>query len=123
MNHSKIKVLLADQQPLFAEKIASLLMWEPDMEVVGIALNTMDCFRIIEKVPSSVVLIDSNLTSLYSMEIMGQLDKEYPDTKFILLIGKNPERYIRTTIIKNVAGFLSRDCTKEEVIKAIRSVA
>lgn len=123
MNHPKIKVLLADQQPLFAEKMASLLLREADMEVVGIASNTMDCFRKIETAPSAVVLLDSDLTSLYSVEIMGEIDQEYPDTKFILLIGKNPERYIEKSIIKNVAGFLSRDCSIEEVIKAIRCVA
>jgi Response regulator containing a CheY-like receiver domain and an HTH DNA-binding domain len=116
----KIKVLIADGQTLFAERMASLLLQESDIEVVGIALNTADCLKIAKKAYPDVVLLDINLSDVCSVDIMDGINKEFPDTKIIILTGQSPEEFIEVSFVQGLAGFLLKDCTKNEIVTAIR---
>jgi DNA-binding NarL/FixJ family response regulator len=42
MNQNKKKVVIVDDHTLFRERLAQLIINEPDMEVAGAAENTMD---------------------------------------------------------------------------------
>jgi DNA-binding NarL/FixJ family response regulator len=116
----KIKVLIADGQTLFAERMALLLFQESDIEVVGIALNTADCLEIVKKAYPDVVLLDINLSDVCSVDIMDWINKEFPDTKIIILTGQSPEEFIEVSFVQGLAGFLLKGCTKNEIVTAIR---
>ncbi|NBJ16536.1 MAG: response regulator transcription factor [Dehalobacter sp. 4CP] len=120
MKRSKIEVLIADRQTLFAEGMASLLLQESDIEFVGIALNTADCLEIVKKAYPDVVLLDINLSDVCSVDIMDWINKEFPDTKIIILTGQSPEEFIEVSFVQGLAGFLLKDCTKNEIVTAIR---
>ncbi len=120
MERLKIKVLIADGQTLFYERMASILLQESDIEVVGIALNTADCIEIVKKAYPDVVLLDLNLSDGCSADIMNWINKEFPDKKVIILTGQSPEEFIEVSFIQGFAGFLLYDCTKNEMVTAIR---
>lgn len=120
VNRSRIKVLIVDGHTLFAEGMEALLLQESDIKVVGIALNTADCLELVEKTHPDVVLLDINLPDVCSADRIGWIKKEFPDIKIIMLTGQRPEGYVETSLAQEVSGFLLKDCTKNEIITAIR---
>ena len=51
MNENKKKVVIVDDHPLFRERLAQLINYEPDMEVSGEAESTKDAVQLIHTSP------------------------------------------------------------------------
>ena len=123
MNNPIIKVLVVDDHTLFAEGTASLLSSEPDITVVGIAPNAADCLRLVKSACPHTVLLDINLPDSCGVDIIGKIKKEIPDTAVIMLTGQSPQGYVNSSLAKGALGFLLKDCSKDEMVMAIRKAA
>lgn len=123
MNDSKIKVLVVDDHTLFAEGTASLLSSEPDIAVAGIAASAEECLQLVRSILPHTVLLDINLPDSCGVNIIGKIKRETPDTGIIMLTGQSPEGYINASLNQGASGFLLKDCSKGEMVAAIRKAA
>jgi DNA-binding NarL/FixJ family response regulator len=120
VNHSRIKVLIVDEHMLSAEGMESLLLQESGIKVIGIALNTADCLELVKKAHPDVILLNINLLEICNVNIIDLIKNKFPETKIIMIAGQSHEGYVETFLVKGVAGCLLKDCTKKEVVTAIR---
>lgn len=118
----KIKVLIAEGQTLFSKRMASILLQESDIEIVGNAQNTADCLKIAKEAYPDVVLLDINLLDDCSIDIMDWINKKIPYTKIIILTRQSPEEFPEVSFVQGLAGFLLKDSYENEIVKAIRKV-
>jgi len=58
MNQNKKKVVIVDDHPLFRERLAQLINYEPDMEVTGEAENTKDAIQLIRNTSPDLATVD-----------------------------------------------------------------
>src|ERR1035438_3802908 len=82
---AKIRVLLTDDHTLFRQGIRTLLMAEPDIEVVGEAANAFDAVAVARQMHPDIVLMDIGMNGMSSFEATRQIRKERLETRVIFL--------------------------------------
>src|SRR5580658_9342720 len=117
----KIRVLVADDQNLFREMMIVSLGAEPDIDVVGAAVSGAETLAMVRSLKPDVVLMDIILPDVDGITVTGQIKKESPDVKVVLLTGYHQERYIFEALQMGASGYLSKDSTAQSVKEAVRT--
>ena len=73
MYHNKIKVLVVDDSSLFRQTIIQHLSSQPNIEVVGYAINAFDAKKKIPALKPDVVTLDVEMPGLNGIEFLKQL--------------------------------------------------
>jgi DNA-binding NarL/FixJ family response regulator len=119
----KIKVLLADDQPLFREGLRVLLSAQPDLEVSGEASNGQEAVRLAASLRPAVVLMDVRMPVLDGVAATRRLHTEQPDCRVIMLTTFDDGEYVFEGLRAGAIGYLLKDATSEKLVEAIRAAA
>ncbi|MFA5328891.1 MAG: response regulator transcription factor [Prolixibacteraceae bacterium] len=117
-----IKVILADDHQLFREGLANLLADFPEIEVIAQAVNGKDAIDKAKQLNPDVVIMDINMPDLDGVEATAQLLKEKPGIKVIGLSMHVDKPYIKGMLEAGSSGYLFKNCSYDELIKAIQTV-
>lgn len=115
-----ISVALIDDNRLVREGVAALLNQFSDLQVV--AWESSDA-ALQSGVASQVLLLDLGLRSGDSLRVAQRVKKEFPDSKVIVLDLLPAHEDIIEFVNAGVSGFIMKDATLDDLVKAIRSVA
>ena len=85
-----IRVLLADERPLFANAVQTLLGAHPRFELVGVAHDGEAAVELATELAPDVVLIDADLPDLDGLEVTRRIS-EGSAPRMVILTGANPE--------------------------------
>lgn len=118
-----IKILIVDNYKLFAEGVVSLLSSEPDLVVTGIATSAEECLRLAKSVSPDTVLLDIAVPDSCEVDIVSEIKQINPGIGIVILTGPDPLGYIDASLARGASGFLLKDCTKEEMVTAVRRAA
>ena len=118
-----IKVLVVDDHKLFALGVLALLSSEPDIVVTDVVSNAEECLRMAEIVSPHTVLLDINLPDSCGVDMISKIKQIDPDIGIVMLTGLSPLGHIDASLAQGASGFLLKDCTKEEMVTAIRKAA
>lgn len=121
----KIKIILADDEPLFRNGIAFLLQREKDMHVLFEASNGMELLTYLtEGGPQpEIIIMDLKMPYLNGVEATKMIAEEYPHIKIIALTSYNTKAFIANMINTGAASYLVKNTTPAELVKTIREVA
>ncbi len=117
----KIRVLVADDQNLFREMMMVSLGQETDIEVVGASVSGEETLGMVRNLKPDVVLMDIILPDVDGITVTGQIKKDFPQVKVVLLTGYHQERYIFEALQMGASGYLSKDSTAQSVKDAVRT--
>lgn len=115
-----ISVALIDDNRLVREGISALLNQQPDLEVVagGSCRDT----SLLRNGNPRVVLLDLGLRDGDSLRVAEMVRKEFPHAKVIVMDLLPAPEDIAEFVNAGVSGFLTKDATLEELVRAIRTV-
>ncbi|MEV4545763.1 response regulator transcription factor [Micromonospora echinaurantiaca] len=119
-----IRVLIADDQMLVRQGFTVLLNAEPDIEVVGQAVDGRDAVAKVAELAPDVVLMDIRMPVLDGIEATRQLTGP-ADTavKVLVLTTFDLDEYVYEALRAGAAGFLLKDASAAELAHAVRVVA
>jgi len=117
-----IKVILADDHQLFREGLANLLAESKEIEVIAQAVNGKDAIYKAKQLHPDVVIMDINMPEMDGVEATAQLLKEVPEMKIIGLSIHANKQYIKGMLEAGSSGYLFKNCSYDELIKAIQTV-
>ena len=117
-----IRIVIADDHTIVRQGLAKLLEEEADIEVVGEAENGRDAIKYVEKLEPHVVIMDITMPLLNGIEATRQIKKNFPDIKVIILSMHSHDRYISELLSIGASGYLLKDSTGSDIIRAVRSV-
>jgi DNA-binding NarL/FixJ family response regulator len=119
-----ISLALVDDQVLFRQGIASLINSEAGFSLVMEADNGEDFLFNLTKMEllPDIVLMDMEMPGMDGMQLNEELHKRYPSIKVIVLSVHDSERLMARMIQAGASGYLFKNCNKEELLNAIRSV-
>lgn len=117
-----IKVILADDHQLFREGLANLLADSTEIEVIALAVNGKDAVDKAKQLHPDVLLMDINMPEMDGVEATSQLLKEMPGIKIIGLSIHANKQYIKGMLEVGSSGYLFKNCSFDELIKAIQTV-
>jgi DNA-binding NarL/FixJ family response regulator len=118
-----IRVLLADDQPLLRMGFTMVLDAQPDMEPVGEAGDGAEAVRLARRLHPDVVLMDVRMPGLDGIEATGQIVRDCPRTRVLILTTFDLDEYAFAGLKAGASGFLLKNALPAELLAAIRSIA
>jgi DNA-binding NarL/FixJ family response regulator len=119
----KIKVILADDHQIVRQGMRALLNAQPDIEVIGEAIDGYELVDLVGKLSPQVVITDIAMPNLNGIEAAAQIRKRHPGTQVIILSMYSAPPYIIRALRSGALGYLLKDDDFKDVIKAIHLVA
>jgi two-component system, NarL family, nitrate/nitrite response regulator NarL len=120
---NKIRVLIADDHPLFAETLTALLATEPRIEVVGTAGDGKEAVRLWRKLEPDVILMDISMPVMDGFEATRRIRKEHDDACVLMLTGSNSRTDVDRARKAGAAAYVTKDRIAAELIEAIVEIA
>jgi len=120
---NRINLLIADDHTMFLQGIISLLEQEPNITVVDKAVNGIEALEIIKRGTVDFIILDISMPEMDGIELSKILKKQHPDVK-ILIVSTHSNVMIVSRLIRiGVNGYLLKNAAKEELLKAINTIA
>jgi DNA-binding NarL/FixJ family response regulator len=116
-----IRVLVADDQRLVRDGIASLLSIQEGIEIVGIASNGQEALDLALALTPDVVLMDIRMPVMDGVEAARLLRSQLPDCQILMLTTFNEEEFIVEALRAGACGYLLKDIPAHDLAGAIRS--
>lgn len=117
-----IKIITADDHPLFLKGLRDTLVEEADFEVVDWATNGEQALEKIEKWQPNVVTLDLDMPILNGIEVAKIILKKYPNIKIILLSMHKDADIIRAAMALGIHGYVFKDDAVNDLVSAVRTV-
>ena len=116
-------VLVADDQALVRVGLRKILDFEPDLEVVGEAIDGEDAVRRARRLAPDVVLMDIRMPTLDGIEATRRITDQQPATRVLILTTFGLDEYVYAALRAGASGFMLKDAPPEEIAGAVRIVA
>jgi two-component system, NarL family, nitrate/nitrite response regulator NarL len=120
--NEKIRIMLADDHPLFIEGLSMMLRREPDFELCGIANNGREVLDMLPTTKPDLILLDINMPKMNGLETIKYIRQSYPNVKIVMLSGYFDEAIIKEAKIKGANGYLLKSSQRDELIHTIKMV-
>jgi DNA-binding NarL/FixJ family response regulator len=119
---AKIRIMLADDHPLFIEGLSMMLRREPDFELCGIANNGREVLEMLPTTKPDLILLDINMPKMNGLETIKYIKQSYPTVKIVMLSGYFDDAIIKEAKAKGANGYLLKSSQKDELIQTIKMV-
>ncbi|MBN1835295.1 MAG: response regulator transcription factor [Spirochaetales bacterium] len=118
----RIRVLLVDDQVLFAESLKTVLETRArDMEVVGVAYDGRQALELVEERRPQVVLMDVRMPGMDGVEAARLVHQRHPEISVLMLTTFDDDEYVRDALRHGAVGYLLKDIGPRELMAAIRA--
>ncbi|MFD9082867.1 response regulator [Streptomyces erythrochromogenes] len=119
-----IKVMIADDQMMVRQGFTVLLDAQPDIEVVGQAVDGADAVAKVAELAPDVVLMDIRMPGMGGIEATSVITR-VPDAevKVLVLTTFDLDEYVYEALRAGASGFLLKDASADQLAEAVRVVA
>src|SRR5579864_8854160 len=117
-----IKVLLVDDHELVRIGIKRLLQDVNGIKVIGEASTGEEAIKIAKELIPDVVLMDLQMPGIGGLEATRKMIRHNPDIKILALTVCDDEPYPSRLLQAGAAGYLTKGCDTDEMVRAIRAV-
>ncbi len=118
-----IKVLIADDQRLMREGLATLLALTSDIDIVAQAGDGAEAIELAQAHQPDVVLMDIQMPRVNGVEATKTIRSILPQTQVIILTTFDDDEYLLSGLRAGACGYLLKDMPSEQLAEAIRSAA
>jgi len=122
MRNNEIRILIADDHPLFRFGLQALLDAEAGMVVAGEATSGAEAVAMATSLQPDVILMDINMPELNGLEATRSILADNPDAN-ILVLTMFDDDTVFAAIRAGARGYLLKGSEGEETLRAIRAVA
>jgi len=118
-----IKVLIADDQRLMREGLATLLALADDIDIVAQAGDGAEAIELAKTHRPDVILMDIQMPHVNGVEATKTIRSILPRTQIIILTTFDDDEYLLSGLRAGACGYLLKDMPSEQLADAIRSAA
>ena len=119
----KIRVLIADDHVIVRYGVRQLLAAEPDIEIVGEAVDGNQAVALADELQPAVVLMDIGMPGMDGLEATRQIKTNWPDIHVLVLTMHRSEEYFFEMLKKGASGYILKGAETSDLILAVRVVA
>src|SRR5512134_767467 len=118
----RIRVLIADDHIIVRSGIRLLLEAEPDIDVVGEALEGREALNLVEKHLPDVVLMDIAMPGMDGLEATRLIKASWPQVKVLVLTMHRSDEYFFEMLKAGASGYILKGAETSDLIHAVRVV-
>lgn len=123
MKNEEIRILLADNQELTAAGLRYFLSGAKGIDIVDTVVDRNDLCRLMTKLKPTLLIADYNLPGYVSIDDLKEATELSKDTNVLIISGDSNKSSILDILQLGVKGYLTKECSKDEVLHAIHSTA
>jgi DNA-binding NarL/FixJ family response regulator len=120
---SIIRIVIADDHPVFRAGLQGLLSGQEDFQVVGEAGNGREAVDLVRLTSPDVLLTDLQMPELDGVHAIREIRTASPKTRILVLTTYDSDGDILRAVEAGATGYLLKDTPREELFKAIRATA
>jgi two-component system nitrate/nitrite response regulator NarL len=119
----RVRVLVADDHPLYRDGIARAITTRPDLELVGKAGDGRDALVLIQELVPDVAVVDLSMPSLSGLQVVTAMTDLQLPTRALVVSGHAESERVYDAIAAGARGYLLKDVDRTTICDAIMRVA
>ena len=116
-----IRILLADDEELVRTGLRMILGSEPDLEIVGEAVNGEDALQKVSELAPDVLLLDLRMPDGDGLAVLRRLPAGA--LPVVVLTTFDTDANVQEALLAGAAGFLLKDAPAAQLVAAVRAAA
>jgi len=116
------RVLIADDHAVVRAGYKQFLEAEPSITEIGEAASGSETLNALRRKEWDLLLMDIHMPDRSGLDILKHVTSSYPDVRVLIMSGLPEEQYARNVLRAGASGYLSKDGSPEELLKAVRIV-
>jgi DNA-binding NarL/FixJ family response regulator len=121
---TRIKVLIVDDQELFARGLQIILKGHgrEEIAVVGIATNGKEALERVAALEPDVVLMDVRMPIMDGVEATRLIHERRPDVKILILTTFDDDQYVFDALGSGAQGYVLKNVKPDDLVTSIKAV-
>src|SRR5215469_15399607 len=118
-----MRLLIADDHPVFLESLSLLVGKVPGYEVVGKMANGREVLAYLAHSPVDMILTDIQMPGMGGLELIGELRRLHPRVKVLMLTMLEDTETVKAALKAGAAGYVFKSASLDVFSKALNTVA
>ena len=119
---TKIRIVVADDHPIFRDGLCKLLALEEDFEVVGQAQDGQEVLDVLQQYEPDILLLDLKMPGLDGLGTLQRLQAARIRTRVIVLTASDDKNEFVQAMKLGTSGIVLKQTATDLLIKSIRKV-
>jgi two-component system, NarL family, response regulator DevR len=119
----KLRVMVVDDHEVVRLGMRAALAAEPDIAVVGEAMNGAEAVAKVPVLAPDVILMDVRMDKLGGIEACREITSQHPDVRVIMLTSFDDDDALAASVVAGAKGYLIKNVSRTELLRAVRQVA
>lgn len=119
----KIKVLLADDHPIFMSGLRQIIDEDEMIEIIGTAVNGEKALEMITELKPEIAILDIDMPKMTGLQVLKALNESKSKTKVVFLTVFASEDMFDEAMELGTSGYVLKDCAVNDIVECINKVA
>ena len=119
----RIRILIADDYQPFRNGLKTLLLADPELEVIGEASSGDEVIRMAETLQPDIILMDLKMPGTNGIDATRRILSANPHIRILILTMFEEDEAVFSALRAGALGYLLKGALKADILRAIRSVS
>lgn len=119
----RVRVVVADDHPLFREGIERAVRERPELELVGAAADGHETLEMIREHQPHVAVLDLRLPHLDGLQILNAVMRDGLPSRVLFLSASGEPEVVYRAVQLGAGGYFRKEADRESILDAIAAVA
>ena len=118
----RVRVVIAEEHPLYREGVVRAIRERPQLELAGEAADGRQALALIRELQPDVAVLDVKMPELDGLQVANAVDRDGLGTRVLMLSAFLDRQIVFQAVAAGAAGYLSKDAGRLEITDAILAV-
>jgi len=118
-----IRILIVDDHAVVRKGVRMLLEDEADLAIVGEATDGDEALAMLPELKPDMLLLDITMPRVSGLDVARTVSKQHPAIRTLIFSMHHNPDYILSAVQSGAYGYLLKDTSQEEMLRAVRTVA